>query len=193
MADSPDSPQPSPVDAADLARLLMEHRAALYGYILACVRHHADAEDILQDVSVAATRSIGQLRSREGFFPWAREIARRRVLEHFRKTQHLSPMDPELVERLAEAADRLEQKDSTQASERQAALHACLDQLPPESRQMIAMRYDRAAARSVEDIARRFGRSVQATYALLKRIRMVLRDCVERKLNGAGGEPEAAL
>ena len=49
---------------AFVTRLLMSHRTALYGYIFACVRNHADAEDILQNVSVAVTESIEQLRSR---------------------------------------------------------------------------------------------------------------------------------
>ena len=61
-----------------IARLMMHHRTALYGYIFACVRNHADAEDILQNVSVAVTESIDRLTSEDGFLPWAREIARRR-------------------------------------------------------------------------------------------------------------------
>ena len=67
-----------------VARLLMQHRATLYGYIFACVRNHADAEDILQNVCVAVTESIDRLTSEDGFLPWAREIARRRILAHRR-------------------------------------------------------------------------------------------------------------
>ena len=52
-----------------IARLLMQHRATLYGYIFACVRNHADAEDILQNVSVAVTESIDRLTSEAGFLP----------------------------------------------------------------------------------------------------------------------------
>src|SRR5689334_6364908 len=90
----------------EVARLLMQHRAALYGYIFACVRNHADAEDILQNVSVAVTESIDRLTSEDGFLPWAREIARRRVLAHRRTARREQPCDPDLVRRLAEAAER---------------------------------------------------------------------------------------
>src|SRR5437868_15273073 len=88
-----------------VARLVMQHRATLYGYIFACVRNHADAEDILQNVSVAVTESIDQLNTEDGFLPWAREIARRRVLAYRRTSRREQPCDPELIRRLAEAAD----------------------------------------------------------------------------------------
>src|SRR5688572_19534975 len=107
-----------------VARLLMQHRAALYGYLFACTRNHADAEDVLQEVCVAVVQSIAQLRDEAGFLPWAREIARRRVLAHFRHGERERILDPELVLRLAEAADRVEEREP--ASEHQAALRACL-------------------------------------------------------------------
>lgn len=164
---------------AELSRLLMQHRTALYGYILACVRNHADAEDILQNVCVAVTESIGRLEREEGFLPWAREIARRRVLAHFRGGRRERPTDPELVQHLAEAADRLEQRRP--ASEHQAALLACLEGLPRQSRRLILLRYTDAAG-GAEKLAQRFGRSVQAVYALIKRIKAGLRECVEHRL-----------
>ena len=164
---------------ANLARLLMQHRTALYGYILACVRNHADAEDVLQNVSGAVMESIDRLRDEGGFLPWAREIARRRILAHFRKSERERPLDPDLVRRLAEAADRVERERP--ASERRAALLACLEGLPGESRKLIALRYDRSFS-GAEELARRFRRSVQSIYSHIKRIKMALRDCVERRL-----------
>src|SRR5258708_4250993 len=97
------------VNQGQIARLLMQHRTALYGYIFACVRQHADAEDILQNVSVAVMESIGQLRDEAGFLPWAREIARRRVLAHRRTSRREKPCDPEIVRALAGTSDRVEQ------------------------------------------------------------------------------------
>src|SRR5215470_12468227 len=123
------------VRQGQVARLLMQHRATLYGYIFACVRNHADAEDILQNVSVAAAESIDRLTCEDGFLPWAREIARRRVLAHRRASRREQPCDPELVRCLAEAAERVE--EARPASVQQAALMACLERLPPRSRRLI--------------------------------------------------------
>jgi RNA polymerase sigma-70 factor (ECF subfamily) len=167
------------VRQGQVTRLLMQHRTALYGYIFACVRNHNDAEDILQNVSVAVTESIHQLKNEAAFLPWAREIARRRILAHRRSCRRERPYDPELVQRLAEASDRVEQACS--ASSHQAALRECLEGLPPQSRRLIMMRYDGSVDR-IEDLAVQFGRSVQGIYAQLKRIKVALRECVERRL-----------
>src|SRR5207244_10332476 len=130
----------SMVPHGQITRLLMQHRTALYGYIFACVRNHAEAEDILQNVCVAVTESITRLTDEAGFLPWAREIARRRILAHRRSGQREQPCDPEMVRRLAEAADRVERTQL--ASSQRAALMACLESLPGESRRLIMMRYD---------------------------------------------------
>jgi RNA polymerase sigma-70 factor (ECF subfamily) len=162
-----------------VARLLMQHRTALYGYIFACVRNHTDAEDILQNVSVAVTESIQQLSDEKGFLPWAREIARRRVLAYRRTARREQPFDPELLTRLAEAADRVERDGDSSAH--RTALLACLEALPANSRKLIAQRYDGSTS-GMSELAARFGRSVQGIYARVKRIKAALRDCVERRL-----------
>jgi len=162
-----------------VARLLMQHRAALYGFIFACVRNHADAEDILQNVCVAVTESIDRLTDETGFLPWAREIARRRILAHRRSSRREMPYDPELVRCLAEAAERVEEERPV--SVHQAALMACLEKLPPASRQLIVRRYD-GSVEGAEQLAGIFGRSVQGIYAQIKRIKVALRQCVERRL-----------
>ncbi len=77
-----------------IARLLMQHRAALYGYIYACLRNHPDTEDVFQNVSVAVTESIDQLRDEAGFLPWAREIARRRILAFQREARRKPRLIP---------------------------------------------------------------------------------------------------
>jgi RNA polymerase sigma-70 factor (ECF subfamily) len=157
----------------------MQHRTALYGYVFACVRNHDDAEDIFQIVSVAVTESISRLTDEAGFLPWAREIARRRILAYRRNTRREQPFDPEVMRRLAEAADRVERVQP--ASRQRAALTACLESLPTESRRLILMRYDESA-KSAEELAEHFGRSVQSIYAWIKRIKVALRECVERRL-----------
>jgi RNA polymerase sigma-70 factor, ECF subfamily len=178
MADSPNRSECG-IGAGDVARLLMQHRTALYGFIYACVRNHEDTEDILQIVSVAVTESIAQLRHEEGFVPWAREIARRRILA-WRRTSHREiACDPELVRALADASERVEQE--LPASEHRAALMACLETLPGESRKLIVMRYDKNCG-NIAALAERFGRTVQSVYAQLKRIKVALRDCVSRRL-----------
>jgi DNA-directed RNA polymerase specialized sigma24 family protein len=89
------------------------------------------------------------------------------------------PISPELINRLAEVAEEMDFGGLREARAR--CLNECVDALLPESRRMILMRYS-DAGHSVEDIAKTVNRTVQATYALLKRIRAVLRKCVTAKL-----------
>jgi RNA polymerase sigma-70 factor, ECF subfamily len=161
------------------ARLLARYRPALCGYLFACVRNHADVEDLFQEVSVVVLESIAQLRCETEFLCWAREIVRRRVLAHFRHQAREQVIDPELVQRLADAAECLEER--APATERESALLACLESLPERSRRLIALRYNGSAG-SAEKLSRLFQLSVQAVYALIKRIKSALRVCVERRL-----------
>jgi RNA polymerase sigma-70 factor (ECF subfamily) len=172
------------LEPRDAARLLTRHHAALYAYVFACVRSHHDAEDILQNVSVVVIESLAQLRDEAGFLPWAREIARRCALAYCRKNRRVQTLDPELVQRLAEAADALE-RDCPEGAQREALL-TCLERLPPRSRELLVRRYDGASG-DASDLAARFGRSVQAVYAQIKRLKAVLRDCVSRRLAATEG------
>lgn len=166
------------VTTAVMSRLLMQHRAKLYAYILACVRDHGDTEEIMQTVAVAVMESSEQLRDEEGFVPWAREIARRRVLEHQRRSRREIALDPEMMETLDGAAARLDCAGQEEDRRREALL-ACLEELPPSSREVLAMRYDGTSA---QEMSNRMGRSVQAVYAQVKRLKALLRECSERRL-----------
>lgn len=164
---------------ADVTRLLVQHRGALYAFIFSCVRNHADAEDVLQTTTLAVMVSADQLENVKGFLPWAREIARRRVLAHLRGAHREQASDPALVQALVESAARL---DVTEPAPTQAAaLRLCLDGLPPTSLRLITLRYDPDGGDAAE-LAARFGHSVQSVYARIKRIKTALRSCVERRL-----------
>ena len=160
-------------DAAEIAALLMRHRAPLYAHLLAAVRNPHDAEDLLQEVSMTAARAAESFQSGTNFLAWAREIARRRVLELLRERGR-SPVALDALE--VEAASFDDEPDN---GRRDALLH-CLEEMPPTSRRILDLRYRDAL--DVGKIAAAVGRTIQATYAILKRARVVLRDCAARTL-----------
>ena len=167
------------ISHSEIAGLLAKHQGAILGYLYACLRNHADAEDVFQEVSMAAVELSDQLREADGFLPWIRQIARFRVLKHVERSKRLSPMNPALIDQLAEAAGSI--TSSSNLDDRTRAINDCLDRLPTESRRMILMRYAESNP-SVSQLASHIDRSVQATYALLKRIRVTLRECVNFKM-----------
>lgn len=164
---------------ARVAALVMRHRADLYAYLLASVRNPHDAEDLLQEVCAAAARSWEQYQPGTPFTAWAREIARRRILEHARATRRRpASVDPDVLARLEVVAAELESSDPADA--RRDALAQCLAGLGGLARRVIDLRYRMRLW--VPDVATAVGKSVQATYAVLKRARQALRDCADRRL-----------
>src|ERR1041384_7866207 len=94
-----------------IASLLMKHRSELFAYLIASVRNTHDAEDLLQDVSLAASTSWAQYRAGTPFLAWAREIARRRVLDYGKKrARRVALFEPEILESLDHAATRSEER-----------------------------------------------------------------------------------
>ncbi len=160
--------------------LLMRHYPSLYGYVYVLLGNHVDAEDALQEVAMVVARKFGELEHEDDFLPWARGIARIEVLSAKRRRARLPALaDPVAIQAMSDAAHDVNQ--TTVWSERHAALQKCVESLPHESQQLIRLRYSDECP-DVETLARRVNRTVSATYGLLKRIRQLLRDCVERKL-----------
>lgn len=175
----------NPPQSARATALLMRHHSQLYGFIYACLGNHADVEDVLQDVSLIVAQKFDQLENESGFLAWAREIARREVLDfQKRRARRPAPFDPATVQLLADALQRLEARTNWES--RHEALTECLDELPAKSRKVIQMRYDSQSGK-VDTIAEQMGLTLSAAYSVLKRIREGLRGCVERKLVEANG------
>src|SRR6187399_2487808 len=92
-----------------IASLLMRHRTQLFAYLLASVRNAHDAEDLLQDVSLAASTSWAQYQPGTPFLAWAREIARRRILDYGkRQSRRHALLEPDVLEALDAAAVAVE-------------------------------------------------------------------------------------
>jgi RNA polymerase sigma-70 factor len=170
---------------SDVARLLTQYQRALYVYIYACVRNATDADDIFQEVSIAVVESFSQLDSEDGFFPWAREIAYRRVLAHHRTSNREKPVNPQVITALAEAVERVENQQSL--STRRDKLMECLERLPSLSRELIARCYNNSGE-SVGVVAEQIGQKVTSVYARVHRIRAILRDCIAQRLQEESGE-----
>jgi RNA polymerase sigma-70 factor, ECF subfamily len=157
--------------------LVSRHHTALMGYVLSLVPNWNDAEDILQQTSVVLWRKFGDFRLGSDFLSWACQIARFHVLNHLRKQgrdRHVFSL--ELVETLAsegvQDAERLEAE--------RGALRACLEKLDARSRDLLAACY--AAGATIKQVAQLSGRTPNAVYKGLNRIREALLRCVRRTL-----------
>jgi len=155
----------------------------LTGYLLAATGDFHEAEDLLQEVSVALWESFDRYDPTRPFQGWALGIARHKVLDwRERKGRHRPALSMEFLEVLEKA----QIEAGEQLAERRPLLQRCLEALPGHLKELVDLRY-REGLR-LEELATRLERSVGALQVALVRVRRALRDCIERKLTQA---PEA--
>jgi RNA polymerase sigma-70 factor (ECF subfamily) len=173
--------------AADLVRVLLEHRDALFGFLLALTHDREAAEEIFQEVGLAVVEEANRGTEVERFLPWARELARRRAAEHFRKKARRNAIErSESLDDVVAQAFEENAGDPRVHLDRQGYLSECLEELPPTQREMIERRYrDRS---SVREIAASLSWTGGAVKVALWKVRRRLADCVDGKMGPRGSE-----
>ena len=161
-------------DARAFEKVLRPHLAMLFAYSKAiCGDFHA-AEDVVQETAQIAYRKLNFLIPEADFAGWLKAIARRQALAARRKLNRAAPVADELLERVyqdsAPAAD----------SRRGEALQDCVDGLEGRSAQAVKGHYFDGF--KLADLASRMDMTPVALRQLLHRVRVILLDCVRRKL-----------
>lgn len=138
---------------------------AIYGYFLRrCGGRATTAEDLTQEVFMAAMRQIAQGTAVEEPIRWLFGIARHRLIDHYRQTLREN-------ERVLPWSDRAEQqadgRDDVEALIDRDAAIAAIDAIAPAQRVMLVLRY--LEGMSVSEIAMATGKSVHAIESLLVR------------------------
>jgi len=163
--------------------LLAQHERALAAYVFTLVDCPADADDVLQQGKLTMWRSFDQFEPGTNFNAWARKIMFHQILAYRKKSKR----DPVVLsdELVRLAAQAWEEQDAVLHRQRQA-LRECLRKLPPAKRDVLELRY--GGGLKVEQIAEQTGRSRDAVYKLLHRLRDGLADCVTRAVRREIGE-----
>ncbi len=170
-------------DQAFLRQFMAEQRSLLR-FILRYVPCSADARDILQETLVTLWAKRAEFDATREFLPWACGIARFKVREFWRQQPrweafaHADIMD---------LLDRRGEELAPVLSLRSEKLCDCVAKLPVEQKNLLHRYYDEEE--SVDSLALREGRSVDAIYKMLQRVRRALLECVERGLRAEGATP----
>ncbi len=177
-------PEPSlPTD--EFIQLLTAHQPQLRGVVMAGLGSHADCEDVLQRTNLAIWRKASDFDPTRSFIAWAIGIARFEILSFIRdrrRDRHV--FSPELVELLlVEAETQLDR-----VPERTLALRGCVAELPVRSRDLLVLKY--VQGQGIREIAEATGRTLDSVKSLLLRVRKLLAECIERRLEA---EAEPAL
>jgi RNA polymerase sigma-70 factor (ECF subfamily) len=174
------SPQETtlPPERMDLfVQLLGQNQRRIYLYVMSMVPNRTDAEEIIQESNLVLWREFGRFEPGTHFAAWACKVAFHQVLAWRKRRQRdRLQFSEEFLNAVGEEAatgiDHLE--------ERSQALAGCIDRLPERHRDLIRWRYRDGL--DIEAVSRQAGRTVEAVYRALSRIRQTLYDCVTESL-----------
>ncbi len=172
--------QADPRQGADdemFLRQFMQEERPLLRFILRYVPSVPDARDVLQETLVTLWAKRAEFDASREFLPWACGIARYKVREFWRRQPRWQAF---AEDDLTDLLDGRREALSPELALRTEKLRECLAKLPPDQRASLDRYY--AGEESVETIALREGRSVDAFYKLLQRTRRTLLECIERGL-----------
>lgn len=169
-------------EPGDFVRLLVEHQFQLYAFILTLVPNSADADDVMQETSVALWEMFEQFQPGSNFGAWACTVARYRILKfRDRKPEALLQVGDDVLDLIA--AVSLSQSDESEV--RRHALDECIRRLPPRDYALLKQSFD-PATRTLKQVSEVIGRPVNTVYKAMSRIHQALFECVRRTLKEQG-------
>jgi RNA polymerase sigma-70 factor (ECF subfamily) len=167
-----------PLEMDAVVQTLLRQRRRVTAYAAAIVRDVHAADDLFQQIVLAAIEGRKQFRDTEHLLAWSLRAARHRAVDLVR-SRHARLLPDDVL-------DLLEGHWSDPAgsgwSDEGEALHGCLGRLGEDARELLRMRY--ADGMTAATIAGKLSRTAAAVYQSLSRLHRALRRCVERELAG---------
>jgi RNA polymerase sigma-70 factor, ECF subfamily len=169
-------------DPEQFLRLFMESERRIYAFIVSVLPNLTDADDILQETSLILWKKFDQFRPGTDFVAWACRTAQFEVLKFYEKQGRSKlTFDVEGLEALQQEVVAMGPLIEAQ----QVALARCLENLSDRDRDLLRRRYvDEATPKQIAELV---GRSLDAVYKALTRIRDGLLNCIQRKLEKESG------
>ena len=155
-------------------RLFVHHEPVLRSYARSLLVDRRAVDDVMQETSVVLWKKLDQLESDEGFLPWAKVVLRYEALRAARKAardRHV--FSDTLLEQLADEAEGV---TGEQLDAEREALKRCLGKFRDGHRRLLLAAH--GGEESVKTLAEQAGRSANAYYKLLGRLRNRLAQCV---------------
>ena len=184
---SPAAPPAEAVGVPDknksFLRLFLQNERRLYAYVLVLLPNRADADDVLQETSLTMWDKFDANAPPTEFLAWARRVAYHKVLDFYKKAGRAQARLGELfVARLGASAAW--QAGDAQPDDRREALAGCVEKLAPHDRALLAARF--ADGATTQSASQQLGRSVDAVYKALTKVREALFQCVQKSLAAEG-------
>lgn len=161
----------------EFVRLLGQTRRYRFAYLMSLMNHRDNVEEVLQETDLVLWRKFDDFELGTNFTAWSCRVAFNQM-RAWRQKQARSRLQFS-DEFLSTVASELDTR-TERYNQRLELLQACVNSLPDRQKSLIRQRY--TDGDKIESIASRTGRSLDAIYRMLSRVRDSLRDCVTRKL-----------
>lgn len=154
--------------------LFLRSEREIFCYVAALVPNVVDAEDIVQQTAIALWEKFDAYNPAQPFTPWACRFALNKAKQWIERRQRWQALlEGGLAEELAQRHEELR----PELEVRLKHLEGCLGKLSEDQRSLIQGYYYHRSG--IEKLAESSGRSIEATYKALQRIRQTLQSCIE--------------
>ena len=157
--------------------LLLANQSRVYRFLFTLVPRREDVEDLFQQTCLTLWQERAKFDPEKGeFASWACAIAQNHV-RNFRRRE--AARQALLSEEVAELLVTTREAGGRFSEECHLALQHCLNRLPPRHMALLEKSYREGALKNTAAAA---GRSADALYKSLRRIRAILHDCMLKVL-----------
>ena len=161
-------------------------QARLRSFIAGYVPRATWVDDLAQQAFISAYRSLDSFRVGTDFYAWLRKIAFNHLRAELEKTKRRKRLESDyLLEVAASEMERRLDRDPVE-DETVDALRDCVSRLPDTSRDIVRRHY--ADGTPLAEIAGSLGRPAGSLKVTLFKIRVRLKECIEKK---RAAQPEA--
>jgi RNA polymerase sigma-70 factor (ECF subfamily) len=160
-------------DRGAFEEIVRQCQPRLVRYMRKLLPGETGVDDLIQEVWVDVLRSIARLNDPAAFLPWLYRIAHNRVFEMLRRRQRRPTTT---IEELDAVETTTEESDFT--FEDRQAVHAAVDQLTPEYREVLLLRFMEDL--SYEEIAKVAGCQLGTVRSRLHNAKRALRRIIEK-------------
>ena len=165
----------------EFVTLLTRHQQSVHLFIRSLLPNRVDADDVLQNTNLVLWKKFDQFESGSNFRAWAFRIAYLEVRSFLsRQSRDYHIFSDDFMQKVAATAIQ----SAGTIDSRQIALTDCLARLSDKDRDLIRRRYSDSGTAAA--VAKEVGRSIDAVYKALARIRLALEKCINRKLADEG-------
>lgn len=162
----------------EIAVLWTNAQPAVAAFVSSIVPKLQDADDILQQVAVAIIKNYDKYDKERPFVAWAIGIAKNEVLMYLRRNSRSKLI---FSEKAILAVSEVYEKESHKFDDMKKALVVCMKKLKGRAKRILEMRY--VSELTIPRISQKLGMTQSAVYTTFHRIRLALRDCINRQLS----------